>query len=33
MSCTDAGGTFTHLEISPKEEPDLWKATIVFLRY
>ena len=30
--CTDERGTFRHLEISPKDEPDLWRSTIVFLR-
>ena len=30
--CTDERGTFRHLEIVPKDEPDLWRSTIVFLR-
>ena len=30
--CTDARGTFRHLEIAPKDEPDLWRSTIYFLR-
>ena len=30
--CTDERGTFRHLETAPKDEPDLWRATIVFLR-
>uniref|UniRef100_A0A4W5QE02 non-specific serine/threonine protein kinase n=1 Tax=Hucho hucho TaxID=62062 RepID=A0A4W5QE02_9TELE len=30
--CTDERGTFRRLEISPKDEPDLWRSTIVFLR-
>ena len=30
--CTDERGTFTRLEIGPKDEPDLWWSTIVFLR-
>ena len=30
--CTDERGTFRHLEIAPKDEPDLWRSTIVFLR-
>ena len=30
--CTDECGTFRHLDISPKDEPDLWRFTIVFLR-
>ena len=25
-------GTFRRLEIAPKDEPDLWRSTIVFLR-
>jgi hypothetical protein len=25
--CTDECGTFKHLEISPKDEPDLWRST------
>ena len=30
--CTDEHGTFRHLEIAPKDEPDLWMSTIFFLR-
>ena len=30
--CTDERGTFRHLEIAPKDEPDLWRSTILFLR-
>lgn len=30
--CTDERGTFRHLEIAPKDEPDLWRSTIYFLR-
>ena len=30
--CTDERGAFSHLEIAPKDEPDLWRSTIVFLR-
>ena len=29
---TDERGTFRHLEIAPKDEPDLWRSTIFFLR-
>ena len=25
--CTDGRGTFRHLEIAPKDEPDLWRST------
>ena len=25
-------GTFRHLEIAPKDEPDLWRSTIFFLK-
>ena len=25
--CTDERGTFRHLEIAPKDEPDLWRST------
>ena len=25
-------GTFRHLEIGPKDEPDLWRSAIFFLR-
>ena len=28
--CTDERGTFRHLEIAPKDEPDLWRSTIIF---
>ena len=31
--CTDERGTFRHLEIAPKDEPDLWRSTHFFLRY
>ena len=27
--CTDERGTFRRLEIAPKDEPDLWRSTIV----
>ena len=30
--CTDERGTFRHLKIAPKNEPDLWRSTIIFLR-
>ena len=30
--CTDEHGTFSHLKIAPKDEPDLWRSTILFLR-
>ena len=30
--CTDERGTFRHLEIAPKNETDLWRFTIFFLR-
>ena len=30
--CTDGRGTFRHLQISPKDEPDLWRSTTIFLR-
>ena len=30
--CTDEHGTFRPLEIAPKNEPDLWRSTILFLR-
>jgi hypothetical protein len=30
--CTDERGTFRHLEIAPKDEPDLWRSTISVLR-
>jgi hypothetical protein len=29
--CTDERGTFRHLEIAPKNEPDLWRSTIILL--
>ena len=28
--CTDERGTFRHLEIAPKDEPDLWRSTLFF---
>jgi hypothetical protein len=30
--CTDEHGAFRRLEIAPKDEPDLWRSTICFLR-
>ena len=30
--CTDERGTFRHLEIAPRDEPDLWTSAIYFLR-
>jgi hypothetical protein len=30
--CTDERVTFRRLEIAPKDEPDLWRSTICFLR-
>jgi hypothetical protein len=30
--CTDERGTFRHLEIAPKDEPDFRRSTICFLR-
>ena len=30
--CTDERGTFRHLDIAPKDEPDLMRSTILFLR-
>ena len=30
--CTDERGTFRRLEIAPKDEPDLCRSTIFFLR-
>uniref|UniRef100_A0A8C7STC2 Phospholipase n=1 Tax=Oncorhynchus mykiss TaxID=8022 RepID=A0A8C7STC2_ONCMY len=30
--CSDEHGTFRHLEIAPKDEPDLWRSTLFFLR-
>ena len=32
LVCTDECGIFSHLEIAPKDEPDLWRSTILFLR-
>ena len=32
ITCTDERGTFRRLEIAPKDEPDLWRSTICFLR-
>ena len=29
---TDERATFRRLEIAPKDEPDLWRSTIFFLR-
>ncbi|KAK6324312.1 hypothetical protein J4Q44_G00066510 [Coregonus suidteri] len=29
--CTDERGTFRHLEIAPKDEPDLWRSIFFFL--
>ena len=29
---TGVCGTFRHLEIAPRDEPDLWRSTIFFLR-
>ena len=29
--CTDERGTFRRLEIAPKDEPDLWRSTIIIL--
>ena len=31
--CTDEYGIFGHLEIPPKDQPDLWRSTIFYLRY
>ena len=28
--CTDERGNFRCLEIAPKDEPDLWRSTILF---
>ena len=28
--CTDECGIFRHLEIPPKDEPDLWRSTIIY---
>ena len=28
--CRDERGTFRHLEIAPKDEPELWRSTIIF---
>ena len=30
--CTDERGTFKRLEIAPKDEPDLWRTKLFFLR-
>ena len=30
--CTDERSTFRHLEIAPKDEPDLWRSTVFFLK-
>ena len=30
--CTDERGTFRRLEIAPKDEPDLWRSPIIFVR-
>ena len=30
--CTDERGTFRSLDIAHKDDPDLWRSTIVFLR-
>ncbi|CDQ68585.1 unnamed protein product [Oncorhynchus mykiss] len=30
--CTDRLGIFRHLAIAPKDEPDLWRSTIIFLK-
>jgi hypothetical protein len=30
--CTNECGTFRRLQIDPKNEPDLWRSTICFLR-
>ena len=30
--CTDERGTFRRLEITPKNEPELWRSIIYFLR-
>ena len=30
--CTDVRGTFSCLEIAPKDEKDMWRSTIIFLR-
>ena len=30
--CTDEHGTFRRLEIAFKDEPDLWRGTVFFLR-
>ena len=30
--CTDDSGSFRRLEIAPKDEPDLWRSTIIFMR-
>ena len=30
--CTDERGTFRHLEVAPKDEPDLWRSKNIYLR-
>ena len=32
IDCTDELGTFRRLEIAPKDEADLWRSTMFFLR-
>ena len=32
IDCADEHGTFRRLEITPKDEPELWRSTIFFLR-
>jgi hypothetical protein len=31
--CTGERGTFGHLEIAPKDEPDLWRSTNIFFSW
>ena len=31
--CTDEHGSVRRLEIAPRDEPDLWRSPIFFLRY
>ena len=31
--CTDERGTFRHLKIAPKDEPDLWRSKSFFLSW
>jgi hypothetical protein len=31
--CTDERGTFRHLEIAPKDEPDLWRSWVIYLDF